>query len=227
MPADSRPDYMILMGLNPPYALEDIQAAYREKAKQTHPDRGGSVADFEKLQAAYEQATEHLTFREDRRAWIAKEMEHFLAIQSLRTSLEKFGAQVTTGSATWKERSFGDFAQLTENITAVTLHQSPHGPEVLVLLGEQAALLTQLQRLELTDSEIEDDVIQLLGRLSYLQTLDLSGNPITSNIEVAIGKLKNLRELKLKRTSVGCFSHWRMQRYVKRQARQMPVLPTR
>ena len=38
---------MVTLGLLPPYTLEDIRAAYREKAKTLHPDRGGTPADFE------------------------------------------------------------------------------------------------------------------------------------------------------------------------------------
>ena len=47
---------MMTLGLLPPYTREDIQAAYREKAKTTHPDHGGSVTDFEELHEAYERA---------------------------------------------------------------------------------------------------------------------------------------------------------------------------
>ena len=41
-PEPQRPPFMVTLGLLPPYTREDIQAAYHEKAKTTHPDRGGS-----------------------------------------------------------------------------------------------------------------------------------------------------------------------------------------
>ena len=48
-PEPQRPPFMVTLGLLPPYTREDIQEAYHEKAKTTHPDRGGSASDFEKL----------------------------------------------------------------------------------------------------------------------------------------------------------------------------------
>jgi hypothetical protein len=57
---------MVTLGLLPPYTREDVQAAYREKAKTTHPDSGGSAIDFKKLHEAYEQAQEYLKFHLNR-----------------------------------------------------------------------------------------------------------------------------------------------------------------
>jgi DnaJ-domain-containing protein 1 len=42
-----------LLGIQPPCSLEDIKAAYRRKALEVHPDRGGSPADFQAVEAAY------------------------------------------------------------------------------------------------------------------------------------------------------------------------------
>jgi curved DNA-binding protein CbpA len=36
--------------------LEQVERAYRELAKQVHPDRGGNAEQFKRLQALYEQA---------------------------------------------------------------------------------------------------------------------------------------------------------------------------
>jgi hypothetical protein len=44
------------LGLAPTATLEDVEQAYRELAKQTHPDRGGNVEQFKRLQVIYEQA---------------------------------------------------------------------------------------------------------------------------------------------------------------------------
>jgi hypothetical protein len=44
------------LGLAPTATLEDVERAYRELAKQAHPDRGGNVEQFKRLQVIYEQA---------------------------------------------------------------------------------------------------------------------------------------------------------------------------
>lgn len=44
------------LGLPPTASLDEVERAYRELAKQAHPDRGGNVEQFKRLQAIYEQA---------------------------------------------------------------------------------------------------------------------------------------------------------------------------
>jgi len=46
-------NYYHILGVNPGASARDIQNAYRHKAKELHPDRGGSIADFQMLQKAY------------------------------------------------------------------------------------------------------------------------------------------------------------------------------
>ncbi len=45
-----------VLGLNPPFDMEDVRAAYRVRSKQSHPDAGGSHGEFVRLNAAYESA---------------------------------------------------------------------------------------------------------------------------------------------------------------------------
>ena len=52
-----RPDFMIALGLLPPYTVEDVKRAYFDRALSAHPDRGGSAEEFIKLHEAYTQAT--------------------------------------------------------------------------------------------------------------------------------------------------------------------------
>ena len=42
------------LGLHPKSSLNDVKSAYREMVKQHHPDQGGTVQDFLRLQEAYE-----------------------------------------------------------------------------------------------------------------------------------------------------------------------------
>jgi hypothetical protein len=42
------------LGLSPAASVADVRAAYRERVKQYHPDQGGTVEDFLRVQEAYE-----------------------------------------------------------------------------------------------------------------------------------------------------------------------------
>jgi len=52
----SRPVCLKTLGLMLPCTEEDVMEAYRELAKEKHPDRGGDLDQFLKLQRHYEQA---------------------------------------------------------------------------------------------------------------------------------------------------------------------------
>ncbi|MCH7477338.1 MAG: DnaJ domain-containing protein, partial [SAR324 cluster bacterium] len=46
--------YFQTLGLESSASLMEVKNAYREKVKQHHPDQGGSVREFLRLQEAYE-----------------------------------------------------------------------------------------------------------------------------------------------------------------------------
>lgn len=45
-----------VLGVERDANLEEIQSAYRQRAKETHPDAGGNREDFERIQTAWEAA---------------------------------------------------------------------------------------------------------------------------------------------------------------------------
>jgi hypothetical protein len=47
-----------ILGVDKNASLDEIQTAYREKAKATHPDHGGDQEEFLRIQRAWEQAKE-------------------------------------------------------------------------------------------------------------------------------------------------------------------------
>jgi hypothetical protein len=47
------PEAFAVLKLRPPCTIEDIKDAYRTRAKEVHPDRGGTPADFQAAEAAY------------------------------------------------------------------------------------------------------------------------------------------------------------------------------
>ena len=52
----SRPPCLISLGLFLPITEEEVLAAYRERVKEFHPDRGGDLTKFLQLQRHLEQA---------------------------------------------------------------------------------------------------------------------------------------------------------------------------
>ena len=51
---------LVALGLSRDATLEEVERAYREQAKLAHPDRGGTVEQFKRLQIIYEQARRQL-----------------------------------------------------------------------------------------------------------------------------------------------------------------------
>ncbi len=49
----SGPEPFVVLRLRPPCTLDEIKDAYRTRAKEVHPDRGGSPTDFQAVEAAY------------------------------------------------------------------------------------------------------------------------------------------------------------------------------
>lgn len=50
-----------LLGLKPPCTSKEIRAAFIEKAKITHPDKGGTASDFRKVREAYNRIIDRST----------------------------------------------------------------------------------------------------------------------------------------------------------------------
>jgi hypothetical protein len=53
------PAWAVLLGVSPPFHLDQVRAAYRAKSRTIHPDAGGLDADFVRLRRAYEDARAH------------------------------------------------------------------------------------------------------------------------------------------------------------------------
>jgi hypothetical protein len=58
--ADAPVSVWALLGLTSRANLEEVKSAYRRRALELHPDRGGDAAQFRALHAAYEEALRRL-----------------------------------------------------------------------------------------------------------------------------------------------------------------------
>ena len=140
-----RPPFMVKLGLMPPYMAEDVEKAYLARIKDIRPDLGGDPQPFYDVQNAYMQAKEYVKFRGDRRGWIAKRMDEYLAVQEVIERLKSFGAEVETNALDWLEKSFGDFAELTETVLGIRLHNAANGDEFIDYLVSQREQLLELR----------------------------------------------------------------------------------
>jgi hypothetical protein len=174
-----RPACMVTLGLLPPYTAEDVERAYLGKIKSIRPDLGGDRSAFYDVQNAYMQAKEYVKFRGDRRGWIAKRMDEYLAVQEVIERLQRFGADVQTDALDWLEKSFGDFAELSETVNAVRLNGAANGDEVIDYLVSHHPQLIELRRLDLAGSVVSDASVRQLSVFRRLTELDLSRTPIT------------------------------------------------
>lgn len=224
-PPDKRPDFMVELGLSPPYTLEDVKQAYFIKAKLVHPDHGGTAEAFRALQTAFEQAKQYTEFRVDRRHWIASHIEAYLAVRRVVERLEEFGAEVKTNAVDWLQKSFGDFAQLTESIIGIRLAGSPRGDELVAAMVEEKDSLGSLTELSLPGCQLTDAAAQRLDAFQQLKHLDLSNTPITNEALWFVDELPALESLNLEGTQVGWWMNRKVQKLMKIRHDAKPVTP--
>ena len=216
---------MVTLDLLPPYTQEDVKRAYLAKAMQVHPDHGGTVERFRQLQEAFEKGRQYTEFRSDRRNWIAARMNDYIGVQEVVRQLEQYGAEVTTHSNDWLEKSLGDFAQLTEAITAVRLVDSQAADEMLRFMVTEPTALTSLQQLELPGCHVSDEAVLQLGMFQQLQHLDLSRTPISRHALSIAGILPALETMSVEGTSIGWWKKYRLNALLRRHQEARPVTP--
>jgi hypothetical protein len=207
---DPRPDFMVTLGLAPPYVLEDIKQAYRDKVKLAHPDHGGSITAFNEVQTAFERAQAYLEFRGDRRGWIAAKMARYAELQEAVDRLRRFGATVTTHAPDWLEQSYGDFAQLTETATVIRLAKSPNGDAFIRALVADHHALRELEALELPGCKLTDAAVLSLAPFQQLKRFDLSHTPVTNESLAIVDAIESLQEVNLDGTNVGWWAKRRV-----------------
>lgn len=208
---------MITLGLSPPYVLEDVKAAYYQKAQTCHPDHGGSAQDFHRLHDAFEQAQELVDYQGDRRRWIAGKLHDYLSMRQAIQRFKQLGASTTVVSAEWLKNSVGEFAQLTEVVVSVRLVDAPTGDDFMQVLLEELPALKNLIKIEMPGCCVSDNAVLRLGAYTWLRHLDLSRTPITSSALSVLDDLPNLQSLNLDGTQIGWWTRRRIEKQVRRR----------
>ena len=208
---EQRPDFMVKLGLIPPYSVEDVKQAYLEKVKAAHPDKGGDQALFVDLHEAFEQATKYAEIRTSRMKWIGSQMERYIAQDAAIQHVKGRGGTVDVEQIDWLEKSFGtDFAQVVEQLSGIHLNGPQLTDDDLDYLVMEHAALAQLRLLDLSGSRISDAGLLRLGVLSSPKELDVHDTPISRRGLGVLTYLADLERLDLRGTRVGWFARLRL-----------------
>jgi hypothetical protein len=202
--AETRPAFLITLGLIPPCTVEDVKQAYLVKVKTAHPDVGGDTAEFRKIQEAFEQATEWARFRASRIAWLSTWVEKYVEQDGIVNEIQRRGGTVQIEGVDWLRRSFGeDFSHVAEKVAKIHWHGSAVDDQALAWLSGHRTVLAGLKSLDLTRSVVTDAGIQHLAAFSSLRELDLSESKVSAAGLVVLDRLPNLVWLGLRKTSIG------------------------
>lgn len=219
-----RPQFMVKLGLMPPYMAEDVEKAYLARIKDIRPDLGGDPQPFYDVQVAYMQAKEYVKFRGDRRGWIAKRMDEYLAVQEVIDRLKTFGAEIETDALDWLQKSFGDFAELTEKILAIQYRDAVNGDEFVEYLVSHRDQLLELCRLDLAGCGVSDTSIKQLSVFRRLHELDLSRTPITWEALHIVEWLPELEDVRVDGTNLKWFTRRKLAAQLRRKRKSAAAL---
>jgi hypothetical protein len=206
-----RPEFMITLGLLPPYTFSDVKSAYRAKAMETHPDRGGATADFIKVHEAYKRALEYVQITGDRRSWIADQVECHLRQQEVVAEVERLGGRTEFQGVDWLKNLVGDFAQLADRLRVIDLQNTPADDAFLTFLVKHPPRAPYLMELNLAGTQITDKGLQALTGMEMLRRLDVSGTKVTNRgVKKAVGSLTSLEWVGVSGSGVGWLLRWRL-----------------
>jgi VanZ family protein len=211
--ADPRPDFLVRLGVLLPATLADIESAFRDKVKLAHPDRGGTVEEFNQLQADYEAARQFAQARQGRRGWLMASIERYIEQQEVIAEIERRGGQVETSRPEWLAREIGeDFAQVADTIETIRWT----GPRVraadVAYLIQHANVLGQLRRLDLSGAQVGNAAIEPLKALQTLHELDLRGTFVSDRAVPALASIKRLRRIQVANTFINWWGRFRFRR---------------
>lgn len=175
---DETHEFLAPLGLMLPITVEDVRRAYLARVATTHPDTGGDVDSFKKLQGAFERALDHA--RRHDLGWIRSMVEAYVEQQGVIGKVIVLGGEVETEQLEWLKQEVGDgFALLSEKVIGIRLHGPQISDEILAYLGGKHRVLTSLRWLDLSRTQITSRGLKLLCRLPKLQWVRLHQTPIS------------------------------------------------
>ena len=215
-----RPTFMTILGLLPPYELDDVKAAYHDKARTMHPDHGGNANDFIHLKEAYEHAIEYVTFHGSRRTWIAAHVETYLRQEEIIAEVLRRGGRVEIERLAWMQKSLGDgFPLLADRLRHIYARDLADGDSFLTFLTDHRP--SYLVGLDLAGSRVSSEGLCQLAQFELINWLNLSGTDVDYPcLRSLISALPSLEWINVNQTSIG----WLHRQQLKHSHPQLRVL---
>jgi hypothetical protein len=207
-PTEFHPDrleFLSILGLAPPVTEADVKQAYLDKCKTAHPDHGGDVTEFKRLQEAFEQATEYARFKAGRMQWLSRWVEQYAEQEQLIERIKALGGSAEVKSSDPLSRSIGpDFAAVLDKIVGIRLSGPSIDDSVILQLTEARRLLAGLRKLALVDTAVTYVGLLHLRAFETLRELDLSGTEVDPvALDALVRELRQLESLALENTGIG------------------------
>ncbi len=192
----SRPEFMILLDLQPPCTVSDVKQAFRARVRQAHPDHGADQATFIALHEAYEEGLEYAQATASRMDWLADHVEKYIRRIAATERIEQAGGSVDLREVPWITRSCGkDYSQMADKLVGLHLSIPEVADETLELLVDECDALAHVEYLNLADSNITDVGMDRLKVLVNLRHLDIRNTPVTARGLRVLQELESLRTL--------------------------------
>lgn len=206
-----RPEFMVLLGVFPPYTAADVKQAYLAKVRNAHPDHGGKPDDFLKLQEAFERANEYVEFRANRMRWLGGQVERYARQEKMVERLKDLGARAEIERTDWLNRSFGeDFAQVADRVIGLDARGARDVLGVIETLEEYRDQATTIRWIDLGQTTCSDDEVFRLATLSQLTALDLRHTRVTAEALQLADSLPELKWINLAGVGVSAWQRMRM-----------------
>lgn len=214
-PALQRPECLVVLGLVPPVTLEDVKQAYLVRAREAHPDRGGSQEHFVRVQQAFEEANEFVKFKANKLEWLASKIDAYSQQQEVVSETIERGGSVEMEETDWLRKSFGDdFGHVADKLVAVRLPNERADDVFCILLGFRADSLKDLVTLDLSGGTLTDEGLLQLKSLTSLRRLDLRGTKVGKLAGEIPAWFERLEFLGLPKGSLGMLARLAMPRRI-------------
>lgn len=206
-----RPACMVRLGLLPPYSVEDVKRAFRELAKEAHPDGGGDAESFGELHAAYQRGLELAGYLASRRKWLADRVDRYLARSEFVEQIEQRGGHCRLQNPDAYQADFGDdFAEMLCELVAVHLTGEAFDDAALAALNT-GKVSREIRLLDLSGSRVTDDGLRALSGWD-LFGLDLRDTPISRQGLETVLQLPRLEWLHVGDTQIGMWNRFLLRR---------------